>query len=847
MAVPEGVTFDQTPAPAAAQPPAGVTFDQTPTPAKQDTNLGQPTTIGGKVENAVGSAVQAVPGLGTGLEVAKKVLVDPFEKLVNWEQPKGANAAINAAAHPIRTILAPSSAFDEQDEESKAFEARHPELSGVLRGTGGTAAGVLGDPRNWPLLPEQAAKSVLTKMMGGAFTAMMTKSAYDGAKYLYDNWDKMSPEERYQYATQTGLNTIFATLSAVHTTGDLTEHVKNQVKAATDLGMHTKETSQGERIPVRSETLGGKAAGQLVSPDVMKDIAQEKTAPAVQKAVGNIVRKATGSTAYTISHPEAGDSFGLAGHSANLRAQATPVFDRIDELSDGALSKAKDKMSSANGDQEQYSEGRAEQNALYDKYRDQLADEGMDVDHADQQYRRSIQVEKMRAAFERSINPDTGDLSGKRLSSEIGKLVQKGEKGAFERGDLTQEHVDALKEVANIMKDQEKPPTQYIYGAAKTIAALTGVHLGGFGGLVEGTIGESAAEAVSRRVSDKLFADALAEPSAASRLPKALKTGDVQPVVSALQKSDPTWLDRTKAFVKNVLIKGTRGEAGAPGTVFEPQQVEELKRLGMSADDIAGLGKHESAPVQLPAELQAGSGGHAGGGAVSAEEIQRGKNWMVGKNGLPSYDGAQFRPEETPDGGAHVTELPNGQLRTNAGDLTPAMEAKVRAAMSERDRVKQAAGEAPTTSVRQPVGGESRYLYHVTSGENLPEILKNGLLKEKGKTGYYDDGQPATYLTEHKGIGFWKKEVEDYTGKPAVVVKVPRSSVDAQPDAQGTKDAGAPAYRINHDIDAKNIQTAHRMTQHTPLLMRWMKSSLRGTTVIYLAESYIAKVCPSPI
>ena len=41
MAVPEGVTFDQTPAPAATQPPAGVTFDQTPTPAQQDTNTGQ--------------------------------------------------------------------------------------------------------------------------------------------------------------------------------------------------------------------------------------------------------------------------------------------------------------------------------------------------------------------------------------------------------------------------------------------------------------------------------------------------------------------------------------------------------------------------------------------------------------------------------------------------------------------------------------------------------------------------------------------------------------------------------------------------------------------------------------
>src|SRR5208337_1867518 len=141
----------------------------------------------------------------------------------------------------------------------------------------------------------------------------------------------------------------------------------------------------------------------------------------------------------------------------NLDAQAKPVWDEIDERSGGAMSRAKDKYNSAAGDQDQYREGKQEEQDLLDKYRQPLMDEkGLDVDNANQQYRRARQVEKMQTAFERSINPDTGELSGKQLSREIGKLEAKGEKSAFVRGDFTQDHIDALREVADIMKTQEK-------------------------------------------------------------------------------------------------------------------------------------------------------------------------------------------------------------------------------------------------------------------------------------------------------------------------------------------------------------------------------------------------------
>ena len=378
------------------------------------------------------------------------------------------------------------------------------------------------------------------------------------------------------------------------------------------IGLETKTTSQGAQIPVKSTTLLGKAAQQAVSPETLKDIAQEHTAPAVKQAVGDVVGKAAGSTAETVLNPEKGDSFGLGGHRANLEAQSKPVFDRIDELSGGKLSDAKEKVNTANGDHAQYVEGKKEQQALYDQYREQLAGEGMDVDNADRQYRRSIQVEKMRASFERSVNPDTGELSGKRLSAEIGKLVQKGGKGAIERGDFTPEHVAAMREVADIMKQQEKLPAPFVSAALHLGAGLFGLEH--FGSFLGGFATEHFAEPIARGIADRLFADALAEPSAASRLPEALRTGNTAPIVSALQKSDPTWIDRTKDFVKNVLIKGTRGEAGMPGSVFEDQ----LRAGGMTDADIAALNAHESAPVEGETENNA-----SGGNATSLEAVRR--------------------------------------------------------------------------------------------------------------------------------------------------------------------------------------------------------------------------------
>lgn len=85
------------------------------------------------------------------------------------------------------------------------------------------------------------------------------------------------------------------------------------------------------------------------------------------------------------------------------------------------------------------------------------------------------------------------------------------------------------------------------------------------------------------------------------------------------------------------------------------------------------------------AQAGAGQGGHAGGGVSSVEELSRpGTNYVVSQSGKLSYHGKSFAPESTPAGATHVTVLPNGQFRVNAGQtLTPVQEAALRQALPQ--------------------------------------------------------------------------------------------------------------------------------------------------------------------
>jgi hypothetical protein len=78
-------------------------------------------------------------------------------------------------------------------------------------------------------------------------------------------------------------------------------------------------------------------------------------------------------------------------------------------------------------------------------------------------------------------------------------------------------------------------------------------------------------------------------------------------------------------------------------------------------------------------------GGHAGGGVNSVEELARpGINYTVGKGGNIGYQGKAFDPGATPSGGVHVTVMPNGDYRINAGqDLSPMQKFALQRALKE--------------------------------------------------------------------------------------------------------------------------------------------------------------------
>ena len=98
-------------------------------------------------------------------------------------------------------------------------------------------------------------------------------------------------------------------------------------------------------------------------------------------------------------------------------------------------------------------------------------------------------------------------------------------------------------------------------------------------------------------------------------------------------------------------------------------------------------------------------------------------------------------------------------------------------------------------------------LYHVTLQKNVDDILENGLKAEYGYQ-FFDDTPKSTYLTERAGLPFWQQDIAQTYGEPQVVLKVDRSGLNLIPDEQGTDDAGAPAYRVEHDIPASKIKIA---------------------------------------
>jgi len=165
---------------------------------------------------AVGSVIPqgAVPALA----VAKRYAVDPLNKAAEAGGAAGReagrdlvsgytllqhggdyqSATVPSAYGPKPSVMSPE----------KLAEQEHPIALGVAGGAGAVVGSTLADPRNWPLFASSAARPLLQKLMARGFAAQMSVGTYEGAKTLYDEWDRLTPSQRAEIGTKTGVSAL---------------------------------------------------------------------------------------------------------------------------------------------------------------------------------------------------------------------------------------------------------------------------------------------------------------------------------------------------------------------------------------------------------------------------------------------------------------------------------------------------------------------------------------------------------------------------------------------------------------------------------------------------------------
>lgn len=129
--------------------------------------------------------------------------VKPFERMASMGKEVGGAAFETMAKRPsIEAYGMP--------------QTPSPAAVGIAKGVGEAAGGMVADPRNWPFLGSGAAKPLLQRAMSLGFSGMMAKGSYDTAKSLHDNWDSLTPTQRWTMGTEGGVNSVFAAMSAAH-------------------------------------------------------------------------------------------------------------------------------------------------------------------------------------------------------------------------------------------------------------------------------------------------------------------------------------------------------------------------------------------------------------------------------------------------------------------------------------------------------------------------------------------------------------------------------------------------------------------------------------------------------
>jgi hypothetical protein len=495
---------------------------------------------------------------------------EPAEKMAAALGPKDKDGTIKKN---IRQFL-----IDHASSIDAAGNAANTFTAGATRDTADMAAGFTSPLSLGTVGLGKAGRvgKVVAPLVGTAFGLQGLGQAGEGAQKLArtTTWENLKhgyldPDAVQQVLGGTGQAVMGAT-APIHGAGDLTDFAREKARPV-------MKTVGGQEVPVRAEGTVANAVQKSVSPEV-NQAAAAKTQAAVQEGIGNVVGEGVGSEASTRIANQ--DRLGLRSHAADLKEAATDAMDELNRQSNGDYEDAKDMVEKSKRDfttegRDNYETSKALLNDIIEQHRQSMKDAGFDVDEMSANYRKSIAVEKIASRMESATGPLEGgkgyEVKGDRLAKVIDDMRKVPghenpslSKNLFERAGLTEDHINALADLADTLRDQQETPK---FGsltklAAKAISIAATTHTAGASGLTglfEGLTGEKAGEVVGSKVMTKLFGDALTSEPLAKELNQKLKGG-----VASLS----TW-DKFQSAVKDAYEKvksvDLGGEEGAVG------------------------------------------------------------------------------------------------------------------------------------------------------------------------------------------------------------------------------------------------------------------------------------------
>jgi hypothetical protein len=270
------------------------------------------------------------------------------------------------------------------------------------------------------------------------------------------------------------------------------------------------KTIADTNIPVRAATVNtglkgavSRAAESAADTKALREFDVTKTQPAAREAIGNVATQARDAALDDLGAGKLDtvDSFQEAGQS--LKDVAKPIYQKLDELTKNepdTFSDLQKQESTAyrQKDFETVNEVQQKMSDLKAKYADQF--QPGEIDRADTLYSKGTAMNKIQKSvingsvsrtpveFATEGQPDPGYIRGGSLAERIRKADSN---GLFNKAGLTDEHVQALQDLATTL---EKGTVKYdpsFNALIKTIAKKSvGGGIGGtVGGLVGGPVG----------------------------------------------------------------------------------------------------------------------------------------------------------------------------------------------------------------------------------------------------------------------------------------------------------------------------------------------------------------------